>query len=355
MEAARHCATQNAGLAPELVTASLFFLNLSDLVHAAHACRGWSAAGKREDLWWVMVGRQLSTASPPGLGLSADCGGLASALGEALGPCREAAEGGRPGQIARLLAEATSARSTPLAAWQPAPSQVQQVALSEMSGPAQRFLFGLAHGSIPCRDGAFTYHCLGATPIHYRHELDDLVGEALEEWMEPQSVRLAGTWSWSPDRENWFPTSTLAISRGRFGGGGWQLVADNKVLVGFLEAWPLLPLFRAPLRLPFGLSARPSAASSEELLADFRRAVLPAEVTDRPSTPCIKLNAFAVHPLLLPAIHLCADERGWSVSELSRRGDYPVGTSPPEIGALLQTLDADRAGPFPLDDDDDGL
>ena len=43
---------------------------------------------------------------------------------------------------------------------------------------------------------------------------------------EASGLRLGGSWQWSPDRVEWFPSSTLSISRGVFSlSEEWQLAA----------------------------------------------------------------------------------------------------------------------------------
>lgn len=110
------------------------------------------------------------------------------------------------------------------------------------------FLHGIASGLMPTADGAFTYHEMGATPIHYRHAASS--GQAPS---ARDGLWLGGEWSWSADRVVWHPTSTCRISGGAFGQSAgraaWELVSSNRQIVGYLHRQPLVPLFAAEVAL----------------------------------------------------------------------------------------------------------
>lgn len=165
---------------------------------------------------------------------------------------------------------------------------------NRMSQTAQRFLDGLHDGFMPAVDGCFTYHCAGATPIHYRYSDQ--------------------RWMWSPDRSNWFDTGSKDISRGPFGSGGWKLVDDNDDLVTYLHHKPFAPFFNREV-----LVRRPAAiasfyASNEKLIEDFMAAVeaLP------PTTACIACDCFTVHFYMLPALQFSCTPQGWQISAHSQ-------------------------------------
>lgn len=282
-------------LEPEIVAAALAHLPLSTLAGAAAACREWWAASLKEPLWLAILGRQWLMGSLADLGPSF------------------------PGGARQAVRASASAAARGPGAWHPAPTSVQRTALEEMSEPARRFLFGISHGYMPTVDGLFTYHCLSATPIHYRHTPGKGTAPAYEDVPGPEAApQLGGSWAWSPDRSNWFPTSTCSITAGPFARDGWGLIADNQAIVAFLEAWPLLPFFRTAVPLVCAGALASHEALNEEALEDFRRAVTPNPLSERPTTSCIALHVFTLHLHFLPAVQLSCTRRGWRLASLLR-------------------------------------
>merc|ERR1719265_823683 len=93
-------------------------------------------------IWWTLLRRQWAT-------LSAEDFGVRFAGGAA--------------EIARALAviEGGGCVAKP-------PAEFIRDA-KELSDVGQQFLFGVGNGYVPAADGLLTYHCKGATPIHYRY------------------------------------------------------------------------------------------------------------------------------------------------------------------------------------------
>ncbi|CAE8590543.1 unnamed protein product, partial [Polarella glacialis] len=182
-----------------------------------------------------------------------------------------------------------------------------------MSEQARRFIFGICYGFLPSLDGLFTYHCKGATPIHYRH-----TGAEEEQRPDfgPQGfLQVGGTWTWSPDRLNWFPTSTGQMTSGVFSGHGWRLAEDNARLVAFLDSFPVRPFFRAAVFLKQGAAMVSHQSLNSSLLCDFQAALVTDIPAVQPSTSCIALDAFTVHLYFLPALHLACSDVGWSITK----------------------------------------
>jgi hypothetical protein len=210
----------------------------------------------------------------------------------------------------------------------------EQVALDGMSLPAQRFLFGIAHGYVPTSDGLFTYHAHGATPVHYRHNMgsEPSTGDGI------MSRPLCGKWTWSPDRKTWFPTNTHDITRGTFGNGGWCLVHDNRAIVNFLEMWPIVPFFAGELFIQNPGEVTTSHLLNEACINDFMVAV---GTGPRPTTTCIEINAFTIHFHLLPALILTCNEQGWKMDTSMHNKVLHGAVS--EFEKVLQLLNRRRA------------
>ncbi|CAE8701136.1 unnamed protein product, partial [Polarella glacialis] len=158
------------------------------VAQALAACRDWHIAGSSDRFWLCLLRHQwLLEADDSKHGFSFP---------------------GGPRQIVRFLVTLASPN------WKPCPSLAQLAALGTMSEQARRFIFGICYGFLPSLDGLFTYHCKGATPIHYRHTGAE---EEQRPDFEPQGfLQVGGTWTWSPDRLNWFPTSTGQMTSGVF-------------------------------------------------------------------------------------------------------------------------------------------
>ena len=141
---------------------------------------------------------------------------------------------------------------------------------------------------------------------------------------EASDLRLGGAWQWSPDRVEWFPSSTLSISRGVFSlAGEWQLVETNEEIVSFLDRHPVVPLLRREVGFSIG--------ADEHLWKDLtrgnaRQVEMLAEATfaDDPTTPCVALRAITMHNYLAPAWLVRPRPWGWeavfqSVEQASMR------------------------------------
>ena len=144
-----------------------------------------------------------------------------------------------------------------------------------------------------------------------RHDLGD---DALCPF-EASELRIGGAWQWSPDRVEWFPSSTLSISRGVFASSGeWQLVETNEEIVNYLDAHPVVPLVRREVGISVGVDeslwrvahAGLSRANTHqvELLVD-------ATDADEPTTPCVALRALTMHRYLAPPWLLRPRPSGW--------------------------------------------
>jgi hypothetical protein len=67
----------------------------------------------------------------------------------------------------------------------------------------------------PDAQGIYTYNAADATPLYYRY--------------------VNGAWQWSPDRENWMPTSTTVVSGGKW--DGIEPVEENIEIIEYLEKY----------------------------------------------------------------------------------------------------------------------
>eukprot|EP00811_Abedinium_folium_P013732 NODE_22779_length_694_cov_6.426808.p1 GENE.NODE_22779_length_694_cov_6.426808~~NODE_22779_length_694_cov_6.426808.p1 ORF type:complete len:205 (-),score=68.78 NODE_22779_length_694_cov_6.426808:80-658(-) len=113
-------------------------------------------------------------------------------------------------------------------------------------------------------------------------------------------------------------------------------MADNQCIVRFLHAWPLVPLFKAPVQLRRAGTFCDVSVLLAGQLQDFRRAVaLPT-----PTTMCISINAFTLHLHLLPALHLTCDKHHWSIVEPTASQFLEGGV--PEIDELITFLEVSR-------------
>jgi len=267
------------------------FSELSAVAFASRVNRTWCEAMRSDRLWRALLERQWI--------------GLEGALGsDFVGGWHE---------VCRCFCTIKAG------VWRPAPKPEQQRMLESMSELAEHFLFGVVHGFVPGWDGLFSYHCSGATPIHYRYDASATSGnpeaQGRPSYMEHgESLCTGGRWEWSPDRTTWFPTSTYQITRGRFGTGGWHLVTDNRAIVAFLEQWPLVPRFMKSIDLHRPAAVMRHTVLNERCLTDFMH-VMHLGV---PSTSCVFADAFTVHFFFVPPLYLACGERGWQLAELMR-------------------------------------
>jgi len=289
----------------EIMVRALANLHRGSLAQAIAVCRAWRIVGDSDDLWSAVVMCQWRFSQKA---LSVRFSG-----------------GWR--EICQTFCKKGTAS---LASWFSLHEEQQSV-LEQMSTSAQILLSGLAHGYVPTSDGLFTYHCPGATPVHYRHS----VGEVFDS-SAAGGLRVGGVWNWSPDRVTWFPTTTCDISRGLLGSSGWQLVSDNLQIVNFLNCWPLLPLIVGDFSLWRAESVVSHLSLNEIGLEHFVNSLSPAE-PGMPSTSCMRLKMFTVHFHLLPALHLICTEQGFSIAEITRVR-LGSGSVPEEFTRLLSKL-----------------
>mmetsp|Transcript_81065 Transcript_81065/g.160661 ORF Transcript_81065/g.160661 Transcript_81065/m.160661 type:complete len:331 (+) Transcript_81065:40-1032(+) len=274
---------------PDFIAVVATFSELSTIASASRSNRTWCEATRSDRLWREILHRQWI-------------------LGEgALGP--HFVDGWR--DICRCFCTINPG------VWRPSPNSEQQQRLACMSEFSRNFLFGIAHGFVPSEDGFFTYHCSGATPIHYRYEAAAESGAKDSQnrpiYMEHgATLCTGGSWEWSPDRTTWFPTNTFEITRGRFGTGRWHLVTDNRDIVFFLEHWPLVPLVARSIDLQRPAALMSHRVLNERSLTDFMHAMYHGVRT----TPCVATDAFTVHFFFVPPLYLACRGHGWQLAKV---------------------------------------
>jgi len=294
---------------PELVTVCATHLPLASVAHAARACSTWRAELSCEDFWRTWLHEQ-------GLTLH-----TAMAMFERFSGWTE---------VSRALCTLKRDR------WCPALDEDPCSALDDMGMPAQHFLYGIAHGFVPCSDGVFTYHCKGSMPVHYRHSAVDEPSES----RKGSGLRIGGNWDWSPDRRMWFPTATSALAfplRSEHLTG--QLSTDNSKIVAFLEQWPLEPLIAKvnPDRCVDAMRCHEQL--NKEVICDFLNAL---GTGPRPSTSCMAHGIFTVHLHFVPPVYIACDPDGFFLTTLARN-KVPKG-SLQEAQHMVHTLNRRRAG-----------
>lgn len=269
-------------------------LGVRALPQAAAVSRAWAAAGRDETLWWAWLQQFWDIDDLEGV-----APGFSSAREVLQMACATAAWTKRavPGELIPAIDDPRF-----ITAW------------GDFCPEVQAFLFGISSGAMPTHDGLFTFHCRGATPVHYRHCGDP---EGAEKATLAGRQLTGGTWKWSPDKVEWYPTTSQDITRGRFGNGSWRLVYQNRLIVEILQQFPLVPFFRKAYRCSdAALTLAPLFNDGQ--LSNFRRNVefisSPTPVLPAPTTPCVQSGAFTAHLLFLPALQLTCCETGWQIS-----------------------------------------
>jgi len=274
------------------------YLPLSSLANVIRASTCWRQALCHDGLWQSVVHRQWLVESPAVLGKRFS------------GGWREICE------VFCALKKDDK--------WKCNLTEQHLQALGSLSRSAQHFIHGIVHGYMPTRDGCFTYHCQGATPIHYHH--------CMEENERPvhnskHMLSVGGTWSLSPCRDAFFPSSTTLMTKGLFAQDNWRLAEDNEKIVCFLYLFPVIPLFKRSI----AVDADAPVKSFEKLNSDcpdidFRVALAAHCPRQRlPSLSCVKLDVYTVHMFFLPPLILACTESGWEVApettQLIRSGE----------------------------------
>eukprot|EP00929_Paragymnodinium_shiwhaense_P065785 TRINITY_DN32956_c0_g1_i1.p1 TRINITY_DN32956_c0_g1~~TRINITY_DN32956_c0_g1_i1.p1 ORF type:complete len:345 (+),score=37.51 TRINITY_DN32956_c0_g1_i1:58-1092(+) len=302
---------------------------LGSVAATSAVCRAWSDAVQEDDFWRVHVLSRWLIKDPLMLGFSFSGGAR---------------------QLLRTLTVANPCMAMYLAVEDYLDcDEVARKHLALMSSEALWFLVAITSGAMPTVDGVFTYHCRGATPIHYRHTCPAV---AVTKEYDDSKIQVGGVWSWSPDREVWFPTSTCSMTRGRFSGEGWQLAADNRNLVMFLERCPIQPFFRSPVPvLPDGVAMARTCARARfnELASEmFLRAVSwsPMQPHDIITTTCLATGFYTVHFVGLPALQLTCSADGWKVADTT--ASQAAGGAVPTHATMVKRLSSPDSASYGL-------
>ena len=231
---------------------------------------------------------------------------------------------------------------------------------------------------MPSDDGVFTYHGLGLTPIHYRHSAakpwdieqpaaqgggdnEDADGSgnlntnyvsAGTRWEDglcggrTRVIRLGGVWEWSPDRVEWFSTSSVDITRGVFArGGSWKLGDANREIVHYLNIWPIQPFWRTSLHVEVAGGIDHEAWSSTHKALVHRNAELLASLeellyTDSPTTPCVSTGSIVMLQHMAPPIVVHVAHHGeWTVHPPSEAGCGAVDGALSSVPMIIVTCE----------------
>jgi hypothetical protein len=290
-------------LLSDAVTAVAIYLPLDDVPSLLSVSSAWYDAVCHNELWSKIIQRQWVHVTPASFGVK--FGGY------------------------RQICQA-------MCTLRPLQWQLPHDKLSHMSEPAQRFLFGIAHGYVPTADGLFTYHCHGAMPIHFRHCAEETPRLPV---LGGQGLRVGGSWMWSPDRKTWFRTDTCTITQGRLVFERCELEPDNVHIIQFLQEWPLVPLVVSQMAVRCDTAITEHSNLNQGPIRDFIRAV---STGPEPAISCVATNTFTVHFLFLPALHLDCTEERWDIARSTRK--HMLRGSLQAFDQLVSQLNRKRAG-----------